>query len=223
MIGNLMLSGALLFAPAPAGADDRIVIADFGSTVMENGAPTGWELKEKTGKADLAVVVEDSVPAVRFRSAKTSFSLQKKVQVDLAKHPVLEWRWKVTELPLGGDFRRTKTDDQAAQLFVVFSKTKAIDYIWDTTAPEGLMKSITPAPFFIVKVIVVRSGPAELGKWINESRNVYEDYRKMFGSEPSTVSAMRLQINSQHTGTSGISYFAGVAFTAAPDPVPAAK
>jgi hypothetical protein len=61
-------------------------------------------------------------------------------------------------------------------------------------------------------VVVVRSGPAELGKWIAETRNVYEDYKKLFGNEPPLVKGMRFQINSQHTGTSAESYFANVVF-----------
>jgi hypothetical protein len=195
-----------------AWTQERIVVADFSTTVTAAGTPEGWELKEKTGKADFAVVTDDGVPAARFRSERTSYSIQKKVRIDLAQFPVLAWRWKVTQLPPGGDFRRTRTDDQAAQLFVAFTKTKAIVYIWDTTAPEGLMVDTTPAPFLTVKVVVVRSGPADTGKWMCETRNVRDDYLKLYGSEPPLVSGIRLQINTQHTKTSAESYFAEVAF-----------
>ncbi len=203
---------SMLLLAAPAWADDRAVIADFSSGLDQSGVPRGWEVKEKSGKADFAVVKDGEVSAVRFRSANTSFSLQKEVKVDLKQFPVLTWEWKVSKLPQGGDFRKSRTDDQAAQLFVAFTKTKSIVYIWDTSAPQGLMEDTTPVPFMHVKVVVVRSGPAETGKWITESRNVYEDYRKLFGEEPPAVSGMRLQINSQHTGTSAESYFADVAF-----------
>ena len=87
-------------------------------------------------------------------------------------------------------------------------------YIWDTTAPQGLIQD-APAPFFMsIKAVVVRSGSAELGKWITESRNVYEDYKKLFGNsgKPPVVSGMRLQINSQHTKTSAESYFSELVF-----------
>jgi len=198
----------LLITPAHAG--DSVVIADFSS--LSSGVPAGWELKEKSGKADFAVVKDGDIAAARFRSADSSFSLQKEVKVDLKQFPVLAWKWKVTTLPAQGDFRKSGTDDQAAQLFLAFSKTKAIVYIWDTTAPQGLMESTSPVPFMTVKVVVVRSGPAETGRWITEVRNVYEDYRKLYGSEPPMVNGVRLQINSQHTGTSAESYFAEVLF-----------
>jgi hypothetical protein len=193
-------------------AGDNVVIADFAGPAGTSGAPAGWELKEKNGKADFAVVKDGDIVAGRFRSANTSFSLQKEVKVDLKQFPLLTWKWKVTRLPAGGDFRKSKTDDQAAQLFVAFSKFKAIVYIWDTTAPAGLMEKTSPAPFMTVTVVVLRSGPAELGKWIVETRNVYDDYIKIFGSAPPAVNGIRLQINSQHTGNSAESYFADVMF-----------
>ncbi len=207
---SLLLAAVLLVSPAWAAG--RIVIADFSSGVDSAGIPVGWQLKEKSGKADLSVVKDDGISAVRLRSRDTSFSLQKEVNIDLRQYPILTWKWKVTTLPAGGDFRKSRTDDQAAQLFIAFSKTRAIVYIWDTTAPQGTMGKAA-APFFMsIKAVVVRSGAADAGKWITESRNVYDDYRKFFGEDPGPVGGVRIQINSQHTGTSAESYFADVAF-----------
>ncbi len=203
---------AVLLAVSLAWAEDRVVIADFSSGVDAKGVPRGWQVKEKSGKADFDVVKDGDLHALVLKSANTSFSLQKEVKVDVKQYPVLSWKWKVTKLPKDGDFRKSKTDDQAAQLFLAFTKTKAIVYIWDTSAPQGLMESTSPAPFMTVKVVVVRSGPAETGKWISETRNVYEDFKKFYGEDPPVVSGMRLQINSQHTETSGESWFADVVF-----------
>jgi len=203
---------AVLMCSSPVLAADQVVIADFSSAIDAAGTPAGWQVKEKTGKADFAVVKDDGVAAVRLRSAKTSFSLQKEVHINLRQYPVLTWTWKVTKLPSGGDFRKSGTDDQAAQLFLAFSKTQAIVYIWDTTAPQGTMAD-TAAPFFMsIKAVVVRSGKTGTGSWITETRNVYDDYRKLFGGEPGEVNGMRIQINSQHTGTSAESFFGGIAF-----------
>jgi hypothetical protein len=169
-------------------------------------------VKEKSGKADLAVIRDDGLFALRLRSADTSFSVQKEVAVDLAQYPVLSWKWKVAKIPQGGDFRKTRTDDQAAQLFLAFTKTKAIVYLWDTSAPQGLMQDAPAPPFMTIKAVVMRSGAADLGKWLTESRNIREDYRKLYGEEPPKVAGVRLQINSQHTGSSAESFFADVEF-----------
>lgn len=192
----------------------KLDIANFGHGADNEGVPRDWQLKEKAGRADFALVQSDGVHALQLRSANSSFSFQRRVQADLKEYPLLSWKWKVTQLPQGGDFRRSKTDDEAAQLFVAFSRTRAIVYVWDTSAPQGLMENATAPPFMSIKAVVVRSGPAELGKWINETRNVYEDYKRLYGDagRPPVVSGMRLQINSQHTGTSAACAFADVTF-----------
>lgn len=204
---------AALLCSAPVRAADLLAIADFSSAIGSAGAPAGWQVKEKSGKADFAVLRDDGVAALRLRSAGTSFSLQKEVRVDLKRYPILTWKWKVTKLPAGADFRRSEADDQAAQLFLAFSKTRAIVYIWDTTAPQGTMGNAA-APFFMsIKAVVVRSGATPTGSWITETRNVYDDYKKLFGEEPDDIRGVRLQINSQYTGTSAESWFADVSFT----------
>jgi DUF3047 family protein len=201
-----------LMCSAPVWAADQLVIADFSSAVNASGVPAGWEVKQHSGKADFTVVKDDGIAALRLRSANSSFSLQKKVHVNLKQYPIITWKWKVTKLPDRGDFRKSSADDQAAQLFLAFSRTRAIVYIWDATAPQGTMGNAA-APFFMsIKAVVVRSGKTDTGAWITETRNVHDDYRKLFGEEPADVNGVRLQINSQHTGTSAESYFADVTF-----------
>lgn len=203
-----------LAAPIRAHAYQQLDVADFSRGADTQGVPRDWQLKEKAGRACFALVESDGLHALQLRSTNSSFSFQRQVQADLKEYPLLCWKWKVTQLPQGGDFRRAKTDDQAAQLFVAFSKTRAIVYIWDTSAPQGLMENAPAPPFMSIKAVVVRSGPAELGKWLTETRNVYEDYKRLYGDSdrPPVVRGMRLQINSQHTGTSAACSFADVTF-----------
>lgn len=213
MIPRVLCFGALAFfmVSGVAFSAEDFSIADF-SRKGGSGVPAGWQLKEKSGSADISLVADEGINAVRMRSSASSFSLQKEVHVNLKQYPVLTWKWKVTKLPEGADFRKTATDDQAAQLFLAFSKTRAIVYIWDTSAPAGTMADAA-APFFMdIKAVVVRSGAASTGKWITETRNVYDDYKKLFQSDPGELAGVRIQINSQHTGTSAESYFADIAF-----------
>jgi hypothetical protein len=56
-----------------------------------------------------------------------------------------------------------------------------------------------------VHYIVVRSGRADLGKWIAETRNVLEDFKKIHGEVPGEAAgAITLSINSQNTGSEPI-------------------
>lgn len=203
---------SLFVLATPVLASDGVVIADFSKGVAANGVPLGWELKKRSGDADLSVVKDGDIHALHLRSVNSSFSIEKEVDVSVRSYPVLTWKWKVTKLPRGGDFRTSRTDDQAAQLFLAFSKTRVMVYIWDSSAPRGLMQKAPSPPLVNVSAIVVRSGPDDTGKWITETRNVYDDYKKLFGREPEVLGGMRIQINSQRTGTSAESYLADVVF-----------
>jgi hypothetical protein len=201
-----------LFFSLPAWATQPLVIGDFSQGVDEDGVPLGWELKERSGKADFTLLKDGDIHALCLKSEDTSFSFQKPLDIDPREFPVISWKWKVTELPEGGDFRERGKDDQAAQLLVAFSNANVIVYIWDTTAPKGYVDDAWSPPFLSIKAVVMQSGRAQTGRWLTETRSVYEDYRGLFGKEPPRIAGIRLQINSQHTETSGESFFADVLF-----------
>jgi len=84
---------------------------------------------------------------------------------------------------------------------------------------QGLLARVsTPSPalypFLNLHVIVVRSGEGERGNWITETRNVAEDYRRLFGADPDKVQGVMIQINSQHTESRAESYWKSIRFTA---------
>ncbi len=175
--------------------------------------PPGWDLKVNTGQPDITLGDQsDQEGSLHFRSVKSSYALERAVDIDPAQMPYLSWRWKVIQLPRGGDFRHSATDDQAAQVMVAFTDRKIITYIWDSTAPQGTMESASSIPLVHIFAIVCRSGLSEANQWLQENRNVAADYQRAFGKPAPHVKGLRLQINSQHTGSSAESYFGEVAF-----------
>jgi hypothetical protein len=174
--------------------------------------PDGWELKTNSGKADVSTTMDGDSTVLHFKSVKSSFSLEKGVDVDAVKMPYLTWHWKVTQLPKGGDFRHFWSDDQAAQVLVAFDERHVLTYIWDSTAPQGTMESASSPPLIHIYAIVCRSGTSQANQWVPESHNVAADYLKAFGKPAPHVKGLRLQINSQHTGSAAESYFGEVIF-----------
>ncbi len=65
-----------------------------------------------------------------------------------------------------------------------------------------------------VTYVVMRSGAADLGKWITERRNVVEDYKKIYGSQPDNPGYMVIAIDSDDTTSSAESLFGSVLFRA---------
>ncbi len=178
--------------------------------------PSNWQVKVNYGHPDFSVCSDDLGPCLHLKSVKASFALERRVDIDAVEMPYLTWRWRVTQLPAGGDFRRPATDDQAAQVLVAFADRRILTYIWDTSAPKGTAQSASAIPFVHIFAVVCESGPAETNQWVTENRNLAADYQRAFGKPAPRVNGLRIQINSQHTGTVAESYFGEVAFRSTP-------
>jgi hypothetical protein len=174
--------------------------------------PSDWQVKVNHGHPDFSVCSDDLGPCLHLRSVKASFALERRVDIDAAEMPFLTWRWKVTQLPAGGDFRHSASDDQAAQVLVAFADRRVLTYIWDTSAPKGAAQSASNIPLVHIFAVVCESGAAQANQWVSESRNLAADYERAFGKAAPKVNGLRIQINSQHTGTVAESYFGEVAF-----------
>jgi hypothetical protein len=188
--------------------------------VGARGIPGNW--KEQTwAKAanDFEIVSDDGQPVLHLRSKADSSTISRdlKGSVDVNETPTLEWRWKVTTLPAGGNACRKATDDQAAQVYVAWVRTpeavrsRIIGYVWDSTAPAGtICKSEKSGT---VTYVILRSGTDGLGKWITERRNVLEDFRKIYGEAPDKPTALALAIDSDDTRSSAESFIGPTVFT----------
>lgn len=178
--------------------------------------PADWQVKVNHGRPDFSVCSDDLGPCLHLKSVKASFALERRVDIDAAEMPYLTWRWKVTQLPAGGDFRHPASDDQAAQVLVAFADRRVLTYIWDTSAPKGAAQSASAIPLVHIFAVVCESGAADANQWVFESRNLAADYERAYGKPAPRVNGLRVQINSQHTGTVAESYFGEVAFRSTP-------
>lgn len=210
-------------APPPQEPSTRVVPGlslAFIPGPDEGAPPQEWQLQEFTGAARFTVAQVRGTGVIRLESEETSFALHRDVEVDLAEFPYLSWSWRVDVLPEGGDVRRREADDQAAQLYVVFPlfpamlRTRVLGYVWDATAPAG--SSLASAATSLARIVVMQSGPGKAGRWLEETRNIREDYRRLFHEEPPPVGKVSVFINSQHTRSRAVAWFGPIRFSAEP-------
>jgi hypothetical protein len=162
-----------------------------------------WQIRDYTreeARKVYSIRRDDKNHFLRADSRGSSIQIARQVKWDISKQQVLTWRWRVLAQPADASEDDSSRNDSAAGIYVVFPRKKipllpwdkqpinVIKYIWSTSLHRGrvLTKSKSALGMIIYegKFIVIESGQEKLGRWIDERRNVFEDYKKYFGSEP---------------------------------------
>ena len=234
---------AMAMPPALVSAQSGAVleIGTFSAGKEGPGLPDGWKplVFKKVPQNTIYTLVKDSgVVVVKAVSAATASGLTKEVKIDPKEYPIVRWRWKVENLLKAGDVTKKEGDDYPARLYITFEydpdkvsfgrKAKykagrlifgdipiaALNYIWDAKAPQGLL--IDNAFTDFARMIVVRSGSQGVGTWMEEERNIYEDYQKAFGGEPPMINGVAIMTDTDNTKESAVAYYGDIVFQKSP-------
>jgi len=215
----------------------RVEVARFSAAGEGAGTPPNWEplIFPKIEKhTDYALIKDDNTVVVKATSNAAASGLTRKLEVDLKKYPVMHWRWKVDNVIRKSDVNSKAGDDYAARIYVTFAyepdkvsfgkKIKykagrallgdipiaAINYIWESKTPKDTIVDNAYTDF--VKMIVIESGEENVGQWMEERRNVYEDYKRAFGAEPPLISGVAIMTDTDNTGESATAYYGDISF-----------
>ncbi len=218
-VGLMSTAFLALVAAAPTG---RVVVIEDWMTdaASRRGIPSGWIGEAFGRRADYDFTIEQRgdgrVLHLESRNDHSTIARDITGRVNLKETPILEWTWKATVLPTGGDLRRKETTDMAAQLYLVWPRfpallrSRIIGYVWDAATPATtIVKSQKTGT---VTFVVMRSGLGDLGKWVTERRNVAEDYAKIFGEFPDDPSAITISIDSNDTHSMAESFMGPIVF-----------
>ncbi|MCF6147118.1 MAG: DUF3047 domain-containing protein [Candidatus Kuenenia sp.] len=189
---------------------DSVLITSFSKKEFEKGKPIGWksykgicreiknrfipELIEMEGKGVLHVNANDS-GAILFRS----------VRINPLEYPFLSWKWKVSNILPESREKEVGGDDYPAAVCIVYGKTflsipynyTILIYAFGNNVPAG-ERYESPCEAR-AKIIIVQSGDAETGKWLDYKVNHYQDYLREFGKAPPGVIYVGLQTNADRT------------------------
>jgi len=203
LLWAFMLSCSVLMAP-PALASD-ILLDDYQQGISKN-----WKEKSFKGSTRYEVVQEDGERCIRATSDASASALYYEIDYDPREYPLLTWRWKVNNILAKGDELKKEGDDYAARVYVVFPsalfwRTKAINYIWANKLAAG---QAVPNPFTSnACMIAVQSGQTHVGQWLEEKRNLLEDYRKCFGEDTPKAGAVAIMTDTDNTGEKAVAWY----------------
>jgi hypothetical protein len=146
-----------------------------------------WEHRKFLNETRYTLVREEGKPAIQAVGQESSSGLHKKIKYSAKEYPWLEWEWKLEKAPKTADLKIKEKEDMALGVFIIFPhswlqpwKTKAIAYVWAGAKHRPGQIVIHPRhPYF-----VLQAGEEKKGRWITERRNIYEDYKRVWGAYP---------------------------------------
>ena len=214
-----------------------IEVGKFSANEPGAGLPDGWNpltFKKIPKQTTYELVKDGERVVVKATSDASASGLTKEVRIDPKEFPIVRWQWKIDNLLKNSDATRKDGDDYPARLYITFEydpdkvsfgkKLKykagqvlfgdipigAISYVWERKAPVGAI--IDNAYTDFVKMVVVESGPQKVGLWIDESRNIYEDYLKAFGEEPPSINGVAIMSDTDNTKERVTAYYGDIVF-----------
>ena len=202
------------------------------------GLPPQWEpfvILPSTPRTQYRLVGTSEGTALEATADRSASGLYRRIRIDPKSHPIVEWRWQVVQPVAGADARIPAREDSPARLVISFhGDINRLDfqeritlrlykgltgqtlpyamlmYIWAGSLPvETTIPSDHTAK---IQMVVLPSGPAHVGQWVQFRRNVLADYRRVFGEEPSDIVAVGVMTDSDDTGQQGLALFGDIRF-----------
>jgi DNA-binding transcriptional ArsR family regulator len=205
----------------PLEQGETVAAAAFSRQQAGSPALGGWEpflIVRGNTPTDYRLVEDEGIVVLRAESREGGSGLQRKIHIDLRRHPVMEWRWRVPRdagrggadgpsrtsppvrisLAFDGDPDKLDFDDRAklriAKALTVHGLPYAsLLYVWLNREPAETAYSSPHTER--VRHIVVESGEGRLDQWVSVRRNVLEDYRRAFGEEPGDIVAVGIMVD----------------------------
>jgi Protein of unknown function (DUF3047) len=219
----------------PAGVPSKV--AAFSAS--RPGAPLPpewrkWVMSRFASLSQYQLVEDDGRTVLKGVAQKDSASgLLHPIDLDPRERPIFSWRWKVMDLAPSA----AAPDDSPVRVMVSFEGDHSkipfservfydqfrlftgqqlpyagVMYVWGSKTPRG---GVAPNKYTSrIKMIAVESGRERLGQWLEETRNVKDDYRRLFGEEPGRVVSVGLMTEADGSDRALEAYYGDIVFRA---------
>lgn len=167
---------------SPAAPECRVV-EDFKKAKVGE-FPPDWKGRKDAAKEIYKVQEEGGLRFLRATAGSQGIQAATQPDWDLAAYPILTWSWRPLEFPRGADERQAKANDSVLAVYAVFPHSpvsaRTVKYVWSAVVPGGTHLSHTKD---LTQLLVLRSGTAGKGEWVEERVNVRADYKKHFATD----------------------------------------
>lgn len=233
---------ALLLSPLCGPVHAQTPGVSFSTAEPGAPLPAGWKnLPVVRGKpmTQYTLVRDGQTTVLQADANRSASALMHEGDIDLARTPVVAWRWKAEKAVEGADNRVGAKEDAPARLVFVFdgdkSKLSLFDrasmemakriggqdlpyatlmYVWSATAaPESVIANPHTGR---VQMIVVSGQAGDAGEWQSMRRNIAQDYEKVFHEPPGRITGYGLLTDTDNTGSTARAWYGDIRFLPGP-------
>jgi Protein of unknown function (DUF3047) len=191
----------------------RLVLAEAGNLAdPAPPPPERWDYLWYVGPAEIyrPALTAEGRQAIACRTHGDAGILHRDARMPLAPGTRINWSWRVEQLPtdLPED---TLPSHEYLSIAVEFDDGQDLTYYWSASLPVGTVYRC-PLPNWTHKEthVVVRSGGSELGRWLDEERDLHTDYARCIGGPAREVVRIWLIANSVLNRGEGRCEYAGI-------------
>jgi len=175
-----------------------------------------WQEKSFSGTTRYELHDDDGITVLKATAINTASVLYREHTIDLSSTPWLEWSWKIESIYNDIDESTKAGDDFPARLYVTAKtgalpwQTLAINYVWSS---NQAIDSVWANPYTSKsKMVSVQGGDSMVGQWVNQRRNIVEDFKQFFGIDVKRLSGYAVMVDGDNASQSGTAYFGNIEF-----------
>ncbi|MGF1769936.1 DUF3047 domain-containing protein [Enterovibrio makurazakiensis] len=183
-----------------------------------------WEKKRFEGETEYQLVqnIHFNAPVLYGRSEASASGLIREMEIDLTETPWISWYWKVSESPTVTNEIFKAQDDFAWRIGVTVTpgltmmSSETIIYVWSANKTHNSFwgNPFSPRSF----KMLAANGGVEKGEWQYVSRNVREDFQRLYGENYRTLSAVSIMSDSDNSKSRSAAYMSTIRFSSSPIP-----
>lgn len=214
-------------------------ITPFSATRQRWVIPEGWHphvMRRDLPATRYQLIDHDGRCVLHAHARGATSGLRCDVDIHPQQTPWLDWAWRVDQPLTDATVADDELDDASARIVIAFDGDVAtlplrdqlfretveaftghtlpyatLMYVWDGQAAPGTVLQYHRSAS--IRYLVVQSGAAQAGRWLQQRRNVVDDYRHVFGAEPGRIRSVGVMTDSDDLKTVAEAWFGDLRFS----------
>ena len=223
----LVLSGCAFWGESKKAPEPVAEVQKFSEQSERAALPKAWQawrITPQKNKTKYSLKRYEGKTVLHAQADVAASGLVLAIKPRLTEELELRWQWKALSYIPQAEPRESQRDDAPLRIMVAFDGDKSklpfkeqmvfemakvisghdmpyatLMYVWASQSPVETI--YTSSRTSRIKMIVVNSGPNDLGTWQTHRRNLKDDYQNAFGEAPGKVIGLGLMTDSDNTRT----------------------